>query len=337
MTYKSSLLFLLVILFIGQVSQAQKNPVISFLNELSLEQRQEAVFPFEHPSKTFWHFLPATMVPREGLQISKLNTRQKKALHKLLSFYLSESGHEKAKRIMSLETFLAAESGNKVFRDPEKYSVAFYGDSEKDKLWSWSFEGHHLSLNFTVLNGAISIAPRFMGANPAIIPSGPRKGERTLHREEDLGFELINSLSTTQQEIAIFQEKASGRLMTSSQSKVSALEPVGISYQELTASQKKILLAILEEYLSSLPKKEASIKLETIQKNELNEIHFAWAGATFSGKGHYYRIQGSSFLIEFDNTQRNANHIHAIWRDFEGDFGRDLIREHYHKDHQHVH
>lgn len=306
-----------------------EEPTIKFLNSLNQDQRNKAQLPFADITKTIWHFIPGSMFPRAGIQMSELKINQKELLNSLLQSFLSETGYTKTKKIIDLENILADLTGDTVRRAPDKYFVAFYGNPEKDSLWSWSFEGHHLSLNFTILNGKTSIAPRFLGANPATILSGSRKGERTLDKEEDLGFELINSLSIKQRKITIFQEKAFSGIVTGNSIEVDPLHPVGIKYEELNSSQQLVFLKLLNEYISAVPEKEAKKRMEKLKNEEMNKIRFGWAGGMNPGEGHYYRIQGKSFLIEFANRQNNANHIHTVWRDFNGDFGRDLIREHY--------
>lgn len=306
----------------------------TFLNSLNKEQRSKAQLSFESDSKYDWHYLPATMHPRAGIALNQLNSAQKQLLFTLLQSSLSETGYAKTQQIISLENILAEISGDKVRRDPEKYYAAFYGNPAKDSLWSWSFQGHHLSLNFAVLNGKTSIAPRFMGANPAIVKEGSRKGERTLAEEDDLGLELINSCSAEQKKKAIFKQEPFVDIVTKNSAEVNPLQPTGIKMQELNKSQQTILLRLIDEYLSTMPEDLAKERMKKLETEEKDEIRFGWAGATQLGEGHYYRIQGKSFLIEFDNTQfdteRNkANHIHSVWRDFDGDFGRDLIREHY--------
>ncbi|MBN4084731.1 DUF3500 domain-containing protein [Flavobacteriaceae bacterium AH-315-B10] len=302
---------------------------VKFLNSLSQDQRSLAQLPFDDLSKSTWHFIPSSMWPRKGIELTELDNNQKNLVHLLLQSSLSESGYKKTMKIINLENVLLEITGDSIMRNPDKYSVAFYGNPEKDSLWSWSFEGHHLSLNFTILNGKTSIAPRFLGASPATIPSGSRKGERTLAEEEDLGFELINSLSIKQRKIAIIQDKAFTGIVTKNSIKVDPLFPVGIKYEELNSSQQLVFLKLLNEYLSTIPEKEAKKRMEKLKNEEMNEARFSWAGGMHQGEGHYYRIQAKSFLIEFDNSQNNANHIHTVWRDFNGDFGKDLIREHY--------
>ncbi len=304
-------------------------PAIKFLNSLNQDQRNKTQLPFDDLSKSNWHFIPSSMWPRKGIVLSELDNNQKNLVHLLLQSSLSESGYKKAMKIIDLENVLLEITGDSIMRDSDKYSVAFYGNPEKDSLWSWSFEGHHLSLNFTILNGMTSIAPRFLGASPATILSGPRKGERTLDKEEDLGFKLINSLSGNQKKIAIFQEKALSGIVTKNYIEVRPLPPVGIKYEELNSSQQLIFLKLLKEYSSAAPEEEAKKRMEKLKNEEMNEMRFGWAGGINPDDGHYYRIQGKSFLIELDNTQNKANHIHTVWRDFNGDFGRDLIKEHY--------
>lgn len=311
------------------------NPATTFLNSLSKEQREKAQMPFNDISRTTWHFFPGTMYQRAGIQLGELNTEQKELLFKLLKSYLSETGYNKTQKIMDLENVLFEMEGNSDFRDPDKYNVAFYGNPEQDSLWAWSFEGHHLSLNFSILNDKISIAPRFMGASPAVIKEGKRKGERTLGLEEDYGLQLVNALSNEQKQKTIFQKTAYSEIVTFNASEVAPLKSVGIRTGDLTNAQKKILSTLLYEYLSTMPEALAEKRMDNLNSEEFDDIRFGWAGDTEAGKPHYYRIQGKTFLVEFDNTQNNANHIHLVWRDFHGDFGRDLIKEHYeHSHHQ---
>jgi len=313
-----------------QISRASE-----FLNSLSKEQKSNTQYKFNHDSKFIWHYLPAASFSRPGISLADLNNGQKELLFNLIKNSLSETGYIKTRQIISLENVLADLSGNYDYRDPEKYYTAFYGNPATDSLWAWSFQGHHISLNFTVLNGITSIAPRFFGANPATVKEGSRKGERTLAAEEDLGFELINSFSESQKKKAIFQHKSYYDIVTTNSSEVSPLQPVGIKMKALNDSQQKNLFKLIDEYLAALPVELANARMKKLKSEEINEISFGWAGGTKPGVGHYYRIQGKTFLIELDNSQNNANHIHSVWRDIDGDFGRDLIREHYQSSEHH--
>lgn len=334
MKKKSLFIILICCLSLLAFKYFDNNHASGFLNSLTKEQRAKAQLPFDEMTRTSWHFLPGAMWPRAGIQLGELSADQKEKLYDLLKNSLSETGYSKVIKIMDLENVLfEIGQGSADFRDPNKYHIAFYGHPEKDSLWSWSFEGHHLSLNFTILNDNISIAPRFMGASPATIKEGKRKGERTLANEEDFGLNLINALNEEQKKKAIFQKTSFFDIVTSNASEVNALQPVGIEIRDLSKEQQLILVNLLEEYLSTMPKPIAEKRIANLKMEDFDSIRFGWAGATVSGQPHYYRIQGKTFLVEFDNTQNNANHIHLVWRDFEGDFGRDLIKEHYQHSH----
>ncbi len=310
-----------------------KNIADEFLNSLSSSQKEKALIEFEDDTRTKWHYFPATSYSREGIPLKELNLKQKKLVHQLLQTYLSKSGYKKATTAIEVEGILRDLTNSPVRRDPELYYVTFYGSPSIEKIWGWSFEGHHLSLNFTIDNNHVSYVPIFYGANPAIVKSGPKKGFRSLVNEEDMALKLINMLDTEQQQKAIFSNATFSDIRTGNASKISPLKNEGITASEMNTSQQKVLFELINEYASSAPKNVAEIRLNTIKSEEIENIYFAWAGKTELGKSHYYRIQGKTFLIEFDNSQNDANHIHAVWRDFDGDFGRDLIKEHYQNAH----
>lgn len=330
-----SILTVVPLVFLSANRDPDEHPVLSFLNSLSEDQKEMAMMPFDDESRESWHYLPQTTWPRQGIQIHDLNDRQRELLHRLLRSYLSETGYGKTEKIIELENVLATIEGNPSYRDPEKYSVAFYGDPRTDELWAWSFEGHHISLNFTINKDRIEIAPRFFGANPATIRDGERKGERALPREEDLAFELLGGLSESQLATVHFSDRTVRDIYTSNSTEFDPLVPVGIRAKELTSTQRKLLMGLVWEYLSSMPQSLAQKRLDYLNNEDPGEIRFGWAGSLTKGKPHYYRIQGKSFLIEYDNSQNNANHVHSVWRDYDGDFGRDLIREHYESAHLH--
>ncbi len=308
---------------------------IAFVNSLNDAQKKNAVFPFDEMNRYDWHFVPATTVTRNGIAVKDLNNNQKDNLYTLMQIYLSKEGYTKTKNIMSLEYLLKELEPENTSRVPENYFVAFYGKPGKDSVWGWKFGGHHIALNFTIVNDQFSFAPFFFGANPAQVKDGPKKGLRILRYEEDLGFVLINSLTPEQKVKAIFQLKAFDEIVTTNKAHVAPLNPVGIFASEMTPQQKITLNKLIAAYLFSMPSDIAKTRMKKITAEDMNAIRFGWAGGTVSGQPHYYRVQGATFLIEFDNTQNNANHIHTVWRDFNGDFGEDLLREHYDKSQHH--
>jgi len=233
---------------------------------------------------------------------------------------------------MTLEKILQDMEGpNRRFpRDPELYHVSIFGTPSTSQTWGWSIEGHHLSLNFTIAHGrAISATPHFMGTNPALVKEGPRKGLQVLADEENLARALLHSLKPAQLKKALIADKAPGDIFTAAEQTVSPLENKGITASDLNWHQKESLLEIIETYLHHVRPELADQELESIDKAGIENIQFAWMGGKEVGDAHYYRIQGPTFLLEYDNIQNGANHVHAVWRDFKNDFGRDLLKWHY--------
>jgi hypothetical protein len=238
---------------------------------------------------------------------------------------------------MSLEDILKElEQGKGPTRDPELYFVSIFGTPGAADVWGWRVEGHHLSLNFTVAEGQhISVTPSFFGSNPGEVRAGPRQGLRVLAAEEDLARQLVQSMSEEQRQVAIYTNAAPSDVITGADRKAHLLSPAGLSASKMSFSQVDLLRTLIKEYVFRYRPELAERDLKKIESAGLEKLFFAWAGATEVGQGHYYRIQGPSFLMEYDNTQNNANHIHAVWRDLESDFGEDLLRKHYDQDHQH--
>ncbi len=304
-----------------------------FLASLIPDQRVKATFAFEEEERQNWHFVP---IERKGLALRDMTSAQKHLATALLSAGLSQQGFFKAETVMSLEEVLRViEHGTGPERDPEKYYVSIFGTPSADGTWGYRVEGHHLSQNYTVVGGHVASGPSFYGANPAEVREGPRKGLRTLAAEEDLGRAVIQSLDAAQRQVAIVDPVAYKDIITFD-SRQAALkgQPSGLQASKMTPKQFELLMALLEEYARNVPDQIAEAREEQIRKAG-KDIYFAWAGGTEKGDPHYYRIQTASFLIEYDDTQNNANHIHSVWRDFNGDFGADLLKQHYQASHRH--
>jgi hypothetical protein len=214
-------------------------------------------------------------------------------------------------------------------RDPEKYYVTIFGEPSEKGTWGFRFEGHHVATNFTIVNGKIASSPNFFGANPAEVREGPRTGLRALKREEDVARDFMNSLNAEQKKVAIVDPAAPREITTSNIRKVAIQgAPKGIQYSQLTAAQKEIMDALVAEYATNFPPMIADFRLDQYKKNQ-GQAYFAWMGGLAKGEGHYYLLRTPAFIIEYDNTQDGNNHIHSVWRDFNGDFGEDLLGGHY--------
>lgn len=303
------------------------------LAALTPEQKAKITFDFKEDERLNWHFIPRV---RKGLPLKEMTPAQRHLAQALLSSALSQRGCMKATTIMSLEQILAEmEQGKGPVRDPELYFVSIFNKPGTKETWGWRWEGHHLSLNFTVLEGtSVAVTPSFMGTNPGEVRAGQRTGLRVLGREEDLARQLVRSLDDTQRSIAIYTNVAPADIITAADRKARLLSPPGLAMSKMTKDQKQLLMDVIKEYVFRNRGEIADQDLKKIRATSPAKISFAWAGAIDLGKGHYYRIQGPSFLIEYDNTQNNANHVHAVWRDLERDFGGDPLRSHYEEHHK---
>lgn len=313
--------------FYAPPPSSNTDKAIAFIESLSADQKKKATFPFYGLTPHEWSFLPASTTFPDGIAVKDLDSKQKQRLYELMQAYLSSTGYEKTRTIMDLENVLRELNPANPSRIPENYFVAIYGVPYKDGTWGWSFQGHHVVLNFTVVKDTIAFAPFFFGSNPAEIKVGPRKGTRPIAAEEDLAFELMSSFSMEQKQIAIFQSASFAEIVTGSATQVAPLRAVGIAVKDLSNDQKVVLKKLLLAILSAMPEKQVEMRLNKIREEDFGSIRFGWAGAMNKAEPHYYRIQGKSFLVELDNV--TGNHIHLVWRDFDGDFGRDLLREHY--------
>jgi hypothetical protein len=299
----------------------------AFVASLEPQQRAKALFEFEDTERLNWHFVPRA---RRGLPLKEMSPAQQELARGILQAGLSRRGYLTASTIIELELVLREMGENPVVRDPERYYFSIFGTPSHRAPWGFRAEGHHLSLNFTLVRDTlIATAPAFFGANPAIVRSGSRAGLRPLADEEDIARELVLSLDERQRADAIIATATPRDIITGAAARVEPLAPIGIRVTELRPDQAAILVRLLDVYLGRMAEPLAERRRAALERTDFDEVAFAWAGSTRPGQAHYYRIQGPSFLVEYDNTQNNANHIHTVWRDFDGDFGRDLLREHY--------
>jgi hypothetical protein len=301
-----------------------------FLRSLSADQRSKATFAFADDRRFEFRYTPRA---RAGLPLKEMTEDQRTRVHGLLKTGLSTRGYTAATQIMELENVLRAieapRTGSTIVRDPELYFVSIFGTPGKEP-WGWKFEGHHLSANFTILDGRpVLFAPTFMGTHPATVRDGPKSGLRVLREEEDVARELMAAFSDEQRAKVIFDVTAPREMITGEGREAKPLEPGGLAMSVMAPAQKRILERLIDVYLGRMFQELAKMRLEALQHAGMDAITFGWAGGLEVGGPHYYRVQGPTFLIEYDNTQNNANHIHSVWRDFGNDFGRDLLRDHY--------
>lgn len=313
--------------------EAARNLIATFTEE----QRQQAVFPFTADERDDWHYIPK--LQRKGLSFKDMLPEQVHLAHVLLDVSLSRPGYVKASTVMSLESLvrlidMEAGRGEAILRlrHPFLYYVTFFGEPASGARWGWSLEGHHVSLNFTAAGGRIASSPMFLGAEPHEVLDGARLGLRVLGREEDLARRLLSLLTAEQRRRAILAAEAPADIASAAEPRVDPEEPPrGLAAADMTGEQKQALRDLIEVYVENVPPDLAAERRRQYEAAAFERIHFAWMGSTEKGpgQGHYYRVQAPAFLIEYDNVQNQANHSHSVWRDYDGDFGRDLLGEHH--------
>jgi hypothetical protein len=304
----------------------------AFLLVLTDAQRKAATAPLGDPSRTKWGFVPAQY---PGVMWGDLDAAQRDAARALLLAVLSDRGMATVDAILALENELHARESARGLdarhRDPSRYWLQVFGEPSTMGAWALRLQGHHVSLHVAFSDGAMAGgSPRFFGANPHRIPDGPRAGERVLAVEEDLARALLASLRNEQRAIAIVDPVAPPDIVLGpTRVAVDAGSPRGLSHGAMEPAQRAALWLLVERFAHALVPDFAEADLRRIRAAGLDAITFCWMGSETPGEGHYWRAQGPTFVVEYDCTQDRANHVHTVWRDFERDFGGDLLRAHY--------
>lgn len=338
-----------------RVRNEMREAALAFLSSLTAEQRKQATFAFDDAERFNWHFVPRE---RKGLPLKQMTPDQRRVAMAMLKTGLSEQGYERATAIIDMENVLRVIDNrppNDTYRDPENYSFTVFGDPASNEPWSWRIEGHHLSLQFMSLTAPsgggriMAQTPTFFGSNPGVLRYDttmadkrmrdprvndlPQKGRQIFKRETEQAFALLNSLTPEQRKQAVLADVAYPEIVTSNKRTASLERMDGVKLGDMNAQQRTLFLDLLKTYLANYRITLANQQMDKLEKNGLNELRFAWAGDLTpelgQGKGWYYRIHGPTILIEYDNTQTNANHIHTVVRDLTNDFGEDVLQEHY--------
>lgn len=290
------------------------------------ERRHWALSGFEDDERFNWAYTP---VPRQGFPLREMTDQEREITWNLVSSGLGERGLQQARDVIRLEEVLYERSDNSDFRDPDMYLITVFGAPGSLGRWGWRFEGHHLSVNFTLLDGqVIGTTPAFFGGNPGYVGEGLHAGLRPFAQEEDGARLLLQNLDPAAQRTAVFSPTAPGDILTTNSKVAERPAALGVRYEQLPEPQQRALWELLELYAARLEPSLAEAELAEIRAHGIDELRFAWAGGLNAGEPHYYRIHGPTFVVEYDNTQNDANHVHTVWRNFERDFGRDPLRQH---------
>ena len=304
----------------------------AWLEGLDDGQRAVATFPFASPERFVWMYVPG---PREGLAIRDLRPDQREAARAIVAASLSARAAGEVAAIIALETVLGELERSEgrlggPRRDPELYWFAVFGDPETSEAWSWRVGGHHVVIHVTIAGDrVVGATPSFLGANPSIVPRGPLAGTATLPGEEALARDLLAALSPAERSVAIVDDTAPADILSGTGRLADVRSvPVGVRHADLGAAGRTALERLVRHYVDRVRPDVASEAWERSVAGALGDVTFAWAGSDVPGRGHYYAVCGPAFVIEYDNTQNGANHIHAVWRELANDWGEDLLARH---------
>lgn len=335
-------IFLLVIM-LAVITTARTQSISAaakdFIATLDASQKEVTLFPFDSEERYKFAYFPID--DRKGIPLDKMSEDQKKLAMKMLSTCLADNTVKKINDIIELENILKVIENRKPddhFRDPGKYHVAIFGTPGDTTIWGWRFEGHHVSFHFSAKdNSLVAGTPGFLGSNPAIVQEGAQKGKEILKSEKEMAVRLLKSFSQEQMKKVMLQTDAPGDIITRIDRKAMIKDPGGITFGEMNDKQRENFLQLIRLYVMRYKKDFADKMLKDIRDAGLDKLRFAWAGHTETGIGHphYYRIVGPTIIIEYDNTQNNANHVHTVVRDLVNDYGGDQLLDHYKKGHHH--
>jgi hypothetical protein len=311
---------------------------LAFIDSLEPEQRSRLLVPFDSPDRREFTYLPG---PRPGLALFDMTAEQQTRAMELMATGLSDSGLADARAIMQLERILSGlerSAGRPGWRrrHPEHFWFRVLGLPGTGLPWAWKVGGHHLAVHLTIVGEEVAGAPLFVGANPATVPAGhPRAGLRTLPDEENLGRLLVTALPAQDHEMAVTAPLAPQDILTRHDpvADVSRIPP-GLTYGDMDGQQRGLLVRLVRRYFERVIPEVAEVAWAAIERAGLERVSFRWAGSVEPGHGHYYAVLGPTFLLEYDNTQNNANHIHTVWRDLRRDWGEDLLATHHAEHHQ---
>lgn len=314
-------------------ADAMLDALQAYVGHLDAEQRQRIDFAFDADERLDWAYTPRERV---GVPMGGASDAQMADLRALLTTGLGDHGTRQAFQIVALEELLYEQSGRRPMRDPGNYFVAIFGVPAAQGPWGWRFEGHHLSVSFTIIdNRVVSSTPAFFGGNPARVPADApvHAGLAPFAREQELGWGLVRSFEGNQADAVMVAAEAPDDILTTNVPRAEMGAPDGVALADMSAAQRDTLLELLGTFARRMAAELANYQMAKIRAAGIERVHFAWAGGTAEGDRHYFRIHGPTFVIEWDNTQGNANHVHSVWRDFEDDFGSDPLRRHLAADH----
>ena len=325
------------------VASEMTDAATRLIGTLSPVQRSQALFSEDHYERLYWNYAP---MKYRGLPLLDMDADQRELTFALVSTGMSADGTDRARRVTQLESVLGqieTDAATAMFdRDPGLYFLRIFGEPGSE-AWSWSLNGHHVFCAFTIVEGrAVASTPNFLGSNPALVPHGyPGANTGILWDTDERARELLASLDRGQRSKAVIGELAPLDIITLNSPILidgpgSALPPSGLSAAEMNKGQQELLWDLVSDYVNRLRPELADPILTGLRDDGFERLDFSWAGGDQPGQGRYFRVhrlRPGSLLIEQDNVQNDANHIHSVMRDVDEDFGVDLLRLHYESSH----
>ncbi len=309
-----------------------------FIGKLDVTQRSKALFRFDHPNRYKWHYTP---VVQQGLMLKDMSKEQTQAAFNMMNIAYSDRSMQESHEIIEIETILSEWEDiigkkSRFERSPLRYWFSVFGNPGGIEPWGFKVGGHHIALCVTVVGkDKLNATPLFIGVNPAKVMHGKHKGKRVLAKEEDLARALLLTLSPEQKKSAVVDPTPPADILTKNYRVATpGTIPQGIDFSKLHDTQRTHLLNLVRHYVDRWTKSISTSYWRELQSAGWESLSFTWAGGQEAGKPHYYAIQNNKFVIEYDNTQDGANHIHSVLRDFSNDWGEDLLAKHYKHMHQ---
>ena len=308
--------------------------VLGFLDAFKPEVRKNLMFDFDDAERKDWSNLPTRNYPRKGVPLSEMDNRARLLAHELMRASLSSQGYLKAAAVVHRDEVLLRNGGSSATFGTGRYYFGVFGNPAADKRWGWQFDGHHIALNFTIVDGVMTGTPALWGAQPDQIEAGDEAGWRVFAAERAKGYALVNALTSEQRATAILSEKLPAGLFAGPQRDKALQKMEGLNASAMTPAQQAMLWSLIDEYVNNQTEIVARAHRQKIERDGLAKLHFAWMGSTDPARSSYFRVHGPSILIEYDNTgagreERDTNHIHSMFRDPSNDYGEDLLKKHY--------